>query len=431
MVDGTTQGGSAIVAGDEITTDNGVGVSARQAQRVKIDSKGVDGAFTDASPTNPLPTDERMVGGTAVSAFPAGFARVTDEPHQLFYDPFDAALDTTNRWAAPTSAGGGVAASVTAGVLTLGSGTTINGYSYLTSQATFTPTIPAWLGNSWALQLEAGSPAGTNAVRFWGHGIVSGSVPSSTNPLGTTGNGYGFELDIAGVLQAVVYANGTRTVVSSLSALQTSDGAYHRYICYYRTDRIYWYIDGLSSAQLGATSSFQAPAVQSLPMLALSVAHSAAPVASRALTITGLAVWDTGKNNSTLSDGTFGWRKATVKAASTAAAATDTAMVVALHPSSPSPREQLASTTVVSRSGTITTGGTAQTLAAANTARIGLTLQNTDATTDLWFTEDGATTAALNVGYKLPAGSSAKISTQKSISIWGATTAKTFAATEF
>ncbi len=91
----------------------------------------------------------------------------------------------------------------------------------------------------------------------------------------------------------------------------------------------------------------------------------------------------------------------------------------------------LPNTTVVNRSGTITTGGTAQVLAAANTARTGLTIQNTHASADLWLTEDGTTTAALNVGYKLPAGASAKINTQKSISIWGGTTGQPFAATEF
>jgi len=54
MPDGTAQNGTAIVAGDEITTDNGAAVSARQAQRIKIDAKGVDGAFTDVGPANPL-----------------------------------------------------------------------------------------------------------------------------------------------------------------------------------------------------------------------------------------------------------------------------------------------------------------------------------------------------------------------------------------
>ena len=55
MADGTPQNGTATVAADEITTDNGATVSARQAQRIKIDSKGVDGAVTDASAANPFP----------------------------------------------------------------------------------------------------------------------------------------------------------------------------------------------------------------------------------------------------------------------------------------------------------------------------------------------------------------------------------------
>ncbi len=266
---------------------------------------------TLVSSTNPLPTNPSQVGSTAVNAFPAGFQRVTDEPRQVFYDPFDAALDTTNRWNTATAAGGGVAAAVAAGVLTIGSGTTINGYSYLTSRASFVPTVPAWLGNSWAISIE--SAVGTNAVRFWGHGTVGGT-PSSTSPLGATGNGYGFEIDIAGVLQAVVYANGTRTAVASLAAFQPSDAAYHRYICFYRTDRIYWYVDGLGSTQLAATSNFQGPQVQTQPLLALSVAHSTAPAASRVISCAGLAVWDTGKNSSTISDGTYPWRKMLVGA---------------------------------------------------------------------------------------------------------------------
>ena len=105
------------------------------------------------------------LNGYAAGIFPAGFLRTSDEPRQLFYDPFDS-FDTTNRWASPTSAGGGVAASVTAGVLTLGSGTTANGYSYFQSIPTFAPTVPSWLGVSFAISIE--NAVGNNAVRFWG-----------------------------------------------------------------------------------------------------------------------------------------------------------------------------------------------------------------------------------------------------------------------
>lgn len=329
MADNTSL--NTMTGGDVIATDDIAGV---KHQQIKVEFGG-DGTATPVSSTVGMPTNEIQIGGTSVNAFPAGFARVTDEPRQVFYDPFDSIeLDTGNRWSTPVMSGGGVEA-VLAGSLTLGSGTTANGYSYLSSQPRFTPTIPAWLSNSWAIQIEAGA-AGDNAVRFWGMGLVGGT-PSTTSPLGPTGNGYGFELDTSGVLQAVVYSNGTRTAVASLASLQPTDGAYHRYIVFYRTDRIFWYVDTLASTGLGATSNFQSPQLQTLPLLALAVAHSSGPAASRVITCTGLAVSDTGKNATSLSDGINQWRKQTVKAPATAAAAADMAAVVALHPSSPGP----------------------------------------------------------------------------------------------
>lgn len=282
--------------------------------------------------TTPGTTNKVSLSDTAGQAqynFPAGFQRVTDEPHYIFYDPFDAPIDAIKQWVPPTAADGGVEAVTASGSMTLGSGVTANGYSYLTSRPAFRPVVPSWLGNSWAVQIEAGATAGDNAVRFWGAGTVSGSVPSTTSPLGSTGNGYGFELDTAGVLQAVVYANGTRTVVASLASSQPTDGAFHRYICFYRTDRTFWYIDSLATP--AATSNFQTPIKQTQPILALSVAGAVPPAASRVLTVSGLAVWDTGKNAAQLSDGDTPYIKATVKEAKVAASS-DNPLVVTLHP---------------------------------------------------------------------------------------------------
>ena len=300
---------------------------AEGSKTVTTASLAVTGAFFQAT----QPVAITTVGGTNVNAAPVGFQRVTDEPRAVFYDPFES-LDTTDRWTL-TSAGGGVAAAVAVGRLTLGSGTTINGYAYATSQPTFLPAVPGWLGFSFVIKLE--SAVGINAVRFWGLGLVSGSVPSSTNPLGTTGNGMGFEVDIAGVLRAVMYSNGVRTVINALASNQPADANDHRYIIAYRTDRTDFYIDGLGATQLVATAAFQSPAIQVLSCLLLSVAHSTAPVASRIIDVAGLAVWDTAKGNTTISDGALPHRKVTIKKPSTAAAATDSPMVVALHPSSP------------------------------------------------------------------------------------------------
>ena len=84
----------------------------------------------------------------------------------------------------------------------------------------------------------------------------------------------------------------------------------------------------------------------------------------------------------------------------------------------------------VNRSGTIAEGGTAQTLAAANSSRRELSGQNISSA-DLWINEIGGTAAADTAGsYKVPAGASFSVSTGKAVSIIGATTGQAFTATE-
>lgn len=88
-----------------------------------------------------------------------------------------------------------------------------------------------------------------------------------------------------------------------------------------------------------------------------------------------------------------------------------------------------AASVATDRSGSVTTGGTAQVLAAANALRRGLTIQNTSSG-DLRVTENG-TTATISTGYKLAAGATATVNTRNLISVIGATTGQTWAATEF
>ena len=84
------------------------------------------------------------------------------------------------------------------------------------------------------------------------------------------------------------------------------------------------------------------------------------------------------------------------------------------------------------RSGTITTGGTAQALMPAWTGRHGCLLQNLS-TGDLWVSEVG-TAAATQPSIKVPAGSQylcmAPASSQ-ALSVFGATTGQAFAAREW
>ncbi len=86
--------------------------------------------------------------------------------------------------------------------------------------------------------------------------------------------------------------------------------------------------------------------------------------------------------------------------------------------------------TGTAKGGTITAGGTAQSLAAANTARRSLQLQNRS-TGDLWINETGGT-AAINdsASYQVAAGGTFISSTNQALSIIGATTGQAFTATE-
>ena len=242
------------------------------------------------------------------SVFPAGFQRISDEPRQIFYDPFDASPDTTNLWTS-TTGNSGVAAAVTAGVLSLGTGTVANGFSKIISIPTFKPVVPAWLGNSFAIALPDGAAPIANSYRFWG----LFSSPASPTTIAPLTDAIGFELTTAGKLQLVVWAAGVRTLIADLSSSGTNkqplDTAYHRYIVYYRTDRAYFYIDGIGDAQLVGSTSFQSPSVQTLATGLLTIGAATPPASNTQIQSTGLAVWDTGKNVTQLADGTFPFRK--------------------------------------------------------------------------------------------------------------------------
>jgi hypothetical protein len=86
---------------------------------------------------------------------------------------------------------------------------------------------------------------------------------------------------------------------------------------------------------------------------------------------------------------------------------------------------------LTSISGSVATGGTAQTLAAANSVRTGLTLQNTSAGTlrvNPWGT------ASASAGYKVDPDALLVLDAPHcgvgAVSIWGATTAQTFIGAE-
>ncbi len=90
--------------------------------------------------------------------------------------------------------------------------------------------------------------------------------------------------------------------------------------------------------------------------------------------------------------------------------------------------------TLTDRSGTITLGGTAQTLMAANTSRHGCILQN-QSTGDMWLNETGSTAVLLQPSVWLPAGSVYTCpiggASTAAFSLIGATTGQAFMAREW
>lgn len=89
---------------------------------------------------------------------------------------------------------------------------------------------------------------------------------------------------------------------------------------------------------------------------------------------------------------------------------------------------------LIDRSGTITTGGTAQTLMVENSAREGFMVQN-NSTGDLWINELGNTAAASQPAIKIASGQIYETVQGQpclyAVSIFGATTAQAFTAREW
>ena len=90
-----------------------------------------------------------------------------------------------------------------------------------------------------------------------------------------------------------------------------------------------------------------------------------------------------------------------------------------------------AGATYVDKSGTITAGGTAQTLAPANTHRDHLFIGNPNASGSLWVNDLGGTAAANGAGStEIPPGSVSTTRARNALSIIHATTGAKFTAGE-
>lgn len=246
-----------------------------------------------------------------------GYLRTTNEPNFWFTEPFDS-LDTTNRWTTKLSTG---TAAVTNGVLNISSSTTASAYGGLYTQPTFAPNGLNFV--AFGLTQSIPNVVQANTLRFWGWGSVQ-TTPTTTAPII---NGAGFELSATGVLTAVVYQNGVKSSNVSTGVTLTNNVPFYSAMAR-RADRIDFFVNSTQTPV--ATILIPTLYIATLPWQAIAINAASAPAAAAQMNILAFGIGDTGQNANALADPTNPWIRAAVKKASTAAAATDPALVVSM-----------------------------------------------------------------------------------------------------
>ncbi len=241
-------------------------------------------------------------GGVTANTNADGTLRVAATPTNLFYDGFETSFDTSAKWNTPTAAGGGVVEAFVAGggAITLGTGTTNNGFSFIQSQVSFQPVPPGFVLFEDAIQLPVSIPANTEA--FWGFGTSPGS-PTAAVPI-TEGCGFEVQLSAsAGTAKmfAVCFAGSTRNNIQDLSAAtgnskQPTDGATHVYYVYFRGDRYWFAIDSPNNVVAQQFNGANGPNVNTQPLKIQAVAGTISPLSSLTITVASVWVGDSGSN---------------------------------------------------------------------------------------------------------------------------------------
>jgi hypothetical protein len=251
-----------------------------------------------------------------------GYARVTQEPSSLFTEPFDT-LDTTNRWTTKLATG---TAAVANGVLAISSSTTASAYGGLSTQATFTPNGLNFIALGCTLIIPAWTQA--NTKRFWGWG----SVPATPTTAIPVTNGAGFEIDDAGNFFAVVYESTVRTQAININTAKPANNVPFYSAIARRADRIDYYIN--NTLEPVATVLIPTLDVSTLPAYLIAVNAASAPAAAATMNVTAFGIADTGQNAQSIKDPTNPFWQAAVTKPSTAVTAAQSALAVALHPTS-------------------------------------------------------------------------------------------------
>lgn len=333
---GTVNGGSVLGTATSATISLvGVGDTAKNSNQISdgtypwrkaavsasgaLAVQGVSGGVAQ-----PMTLTSSSTGGLTATFRPDGEIRVAMDATSLLLDTFET-LNTTDTW---TTAASGTGAAVTgsSGNLVVAGGTAASSYGSIASKAFFINGATAFTNYTSAWVIDASAITGNK--RVFGLGVVN---PSPTTAAPIT-NGVVFELqDTDGSMVGAVYSNGSRTATVPIT--RPTDGGAHRYNIFFRASRVYFELD--SNAATTYSIALPNPQVDALSAVAVSVnAASGFPGTSPTLAASVIGIADTGRNNQQISDGTFAWRKATVKAGAVNPLSTDTALVTTPHPGS-------------------------------------------------------------------------------------------------
>lgn len=265
--------------------------------------------------------------GTEANVNALGQLRVRAESTSLFTEEFDS-LDTVNRWTLRNSGGSATAAT---GALTVSGSTTASAWGGLQTQPTFQAIGLNFLEFGGVFLFPNTTIA--NTKRFFGMGIIP-ATPTVSVPIT---DGFGFELDDSGQLWAVIYESGVRSPrsVNITASAGITNGVPLPFIMGRRADQLLFY----------ATNNFKPDAViplpgldlTALPMAFLAVNGAIAPASSPSFICFGVGVGDTGCNAGSIKDPVNPFWQAAVTKPSTALLSSQSALGVALHPSSPTP----------------------------------------------------------------------------------------------
>jgi len=260
--------------------------------------------------------------GTEAGVTTYGYLRTTNEPSSWFTEAFDT-LDTTNRWTTKLATG---TAAVSAGVLAISSSTTASAYGGLSTQPTFTPNGLNFVALGCTLIIPTWTLA--NTKRFWGWG----SVPVTPTTAIPVTNGAGFEIDDAGNFLAVVYESTVRTQAININDKKVANNFPFYTAIARRADRIDFYVnDTLTPA---ATILIPTLDISTLPAYLIAVNGATPPAAAATMNVTAFGIADTGQNAQSIKDPTNPFWAAAVTKPSTAVTAAQSALAVALHPTS-------------------------------------------------------------------------------------------------